>query len=95
MGRSRGPERDKDRRPKSAADVALALPAPFAPLSDNAVLIADEQRDLMACEAAIETLKVAFWAAGKALNVIRDARLYRARFETFEDYCLTRWGMQR
>ncbi|WP_141765407.1 hypothetical protein [Streptomyces malaysiensis] len=44
---------------------------------------------------AIENLKVAFWAAGKALEIIRDGRLYRAEHTSFEEYCDQRWGMSR
>lgn len=33
-----------------------------------------------------ENLK-AFWAVGKALMEIRDEKLYRIEFDTFEDYC--------
>ncbi|MFI6977405.1 hypothetical protein ACIBSV_02325 [Embleya sp. NPDC050154] len=96
MGRQRTPRTAAEpRRLRTAADMAKELPAPFRPLSDSPVLIDDEQRQLAACEAAIETLRVAFWAAGKALQIVRDARLYRTRYETFEDYCLDRWDMQR
>ncbi|WP_285710830.1 hypothetical protein, partial [Microtetraspora sp. NBRC 16547] len=35
------------------------------------------------------------WAAGKALQVIRDARLYRATHPTFEAYVGERWEMTR
>ncbi|MEU0939942.1 hypothetical protein [Embleya sp. NPDC005971] len=96
MGRQRTPRTAAEpRRLRTAADMAKELPAPFRPLSDSPVLIDDEQRQLAACEAAIETLRVAFWAAGKALQIVRDARLYRTRYESFEDYCLDRWDMQR
>ncbi|MGC0419807.1 hypothetical protein [Embleya sp. AB8] len=96
MGRQRTPRvAAEPRRLRTAADMAKELPAPFRPLSDSPVLIDDEQRQLAACEAAIETLRVAFWAAGKALQIVRDARLYRTRYESFEDYCLDRWDMQR
>jgi hypothetical protein len=83
------------RKEPDASDVPLALPAPYEALSDSEVLIEVERRDLAACEAAIDGLRVAFWAAGKALQVIRDARLYRAEYPTFEDYCEDRWQMQR
>lgn len=33
-----------------------------------------------------------FVAVGDALIEIRDSRLYRETFETFEDYCRERWG---
>ncbi|MFC5076259.1 hypothetical protein ACFPN0_32790 [Kitasatospora cinereorecta] len=48
---------------------------------------------LVKCESAIENLRFAFWAAGKALQVVRDARLYRAQFETFEEYTQARWDI--
>ncbi|MFE2314162.1 hypothetical protein ACFXC8_13365 [Streptomyces sp. NPDC059441] len=48
---------------------------------------------LLKCESAIENLRFAFWAAGKALQVVRDARLYRAQFETFEEYTQTKWDI--
>ncbi|MFI0901854.1 hypothetical protein [Streptomyces sp. NPDC020983] len=48
---------------------------------------------LLKCESAIENLRFAFWAAGKALQVVRDARLYREHFETFEEYTQTRWDI--
>src|SRR5438309_439896 len=54
-----------------------------------------EQADLATCEAALDNLRVAFWAAGKALQVIRDARLYRDTHATFEDYVEQRWDMAR
>jgi len=46
-------------------------------------------------EAALDNLRIAFWAAGKALQVIRDARLYRETHPTFEDYVEQRWDMSR
>ena len=33
--------------------------------------------------------------AGRALMEIRDERLYREQYATFEDYCQQRWGMSR
>ncbi|MGI5488869.1 hypothetical protein [Microtetraspora malaysiensis] len=55
----------------------------------------DERRDLETCEAALDHLRLAFWIAGHALQVIRDARLYRATHATFEDYCEDRWEISR
>jgi hypothetical protein len=71
------------------------VPDPREPLSDGEDLLPQEQADLAACEVAIDTLRLAFWAAGKALQVIRDARLYRSTHPTFEAYCEDRWQMQR
>lgn len=36
-----------------------------------------------------------FVEVGAALLAIRDGRLYRAEFGTFEDYCQERWGIKR
>ena len=47
------------------------------------------------CEAAVDNLRRAFWLAGKALNVIRDARLYRDSDATFEAYVERRWDISR
>jgi hypothetical protein len=43
-------------------------------------------------EARIKPRLVAFFEVGEALLEIRDRRLYRQGFTTFEDYCRTRWG---
>ena len=62
------------------------MPDPYTATTDGQ-LSNREQADLATCEAALDSLRVAFWAAGKALQVIRDARLYRDTHATFEDYC--------
>jgi hypothetical protein len=71
-----------------------ALPEPYTAATDGQ-LTTREQTDLATCEAALDNLRVAFWAAGKALQVIRDARLYRETHATFEDYVEQRWDMSR
>ncbi|MEU6721592.1 hypothetical protein ABZ897_60000 [Nonomuraea sp. NPDC046802] len=76
-------------------EMAKALPVPYDALGDSPNLIDVERDDLAACEAAIHNLRIAYWAAGKALQVIRDARLYRADYPTFEEYCEQRWDMSR
>lgn len=79
----------------SAPIGAAALPEPYQ-AADTDTLNDREQADLVACEAAIDTLRMAFWAAGKALQVIRDGRLYRATTHTtFEEYVEGRWQMSR
>ncbi|MCM2424292.1 hypothetical protein [Streptomyces sp. RKAG293] len=84
------------RRPESATDVALKLPTPpQRPIADTPVLIGEEQEVFARCEAAIETLKWAFWAAGKALQIVRDGRLYRGTHKTFDAYLEDRWDMSR
>jgi hypothetical protein len=82
-------------RPQGPEAVPLSLPAPYEALNDSPNLIDTEREDLSACEAAIDGLRIAFWAAGKALQVIRDGRLYRAEYPTFEAYCTGRWQMHR
>ncbi|MFD7995564.1 nucleotide exchange factor GrpE [Streptomyces mexicanus] len=79
----------------TAVDMAKGLPHLFKPISDSPTLIGEEQDSLAQCEAAVETLKGAFWAAGKALQIIRDARLYRQDYKSFDDYCWDRWDMNR
>ncbi len=70
------------------------VPGPYEAVGDGE-LSPRERGDLATCEAALDNLRVAFWAAGKALQVIRDARLYRATHATFEDYVEERWDMSR
>lgn len=53
------------------------------------------ERRLAEAEAAIERGLSTFWEVGEALMRIRDERLYRADFSTFEDYCQSRWNMTR
>ncbi|MGH3198277.1 MAG: hypothetical protein ACRDOH_13510 [Streptosporangiaceae bacterium] len=71
-----------------------SMPNPYTTAADGQ-LSEREHADLATCEAALENLRVAFWAAGKALQVIRDARLYRDTHATFEDYLAERWDMSR
>lgn len=84
-------------RPDNAIELARALGdsarLPTRQLTDTPALIAQEQDMLLKCESAIENLRFAFWAAGKALQVVRDARLYREDFGTFEEYTQTRWDI--
>lgn len=43
-------------------------------------------------ESVIERGQQTFIEVGVALAEIRDSKLYRERFATFEDYCKDRWG---
>jgi hypothetical protein len=81
--------------PSPVAAVPAAVPAPYAAADGAGELTARERADLAACEGALDHLRVAFAAAGKALQVIRDARLYRDAHPTFEDYVGQRWDMSR
>ena len=57
-------------------------------------LMAEKQR-LEVLESVIDAGMQTFVHVGNALLEIRDARLYRQEFGTFEDYCRERWGFKR
>jgi hypothetical protein len=61
------------------ADPRLAQPAIAEPVT------------LAECEAVIARGIATFLEVGQALLRIRDERLYRPRFDTFEAYCRERW----
>jgi hypothetical protein len=52
-----------------------------------------ETRELAECEAVIQRGLATFIEVGSALLKIRDDRLYREKFATFEHYCRERWKM--
>lgn len=54
-----------------------------------------EQSRLEACEQVIERGLATFVDVGTALLEVRDSRLYRAEFATFEAYCAERWGLKQ
>ena len=65
-------------------------------VDERAVALAPaEQVELAALEATIEQNLAAFVAVGTALLTIRDKRLYRRDYHTFEAYCGERWGLKR
>ena len=49
-----------------------------------------ETLELRRLEARVEIGLKAFWEIGQALSQIRDKRLYRENYKTFEEYCITR-----
>lgn len=57
--------------------------------------LAEPDAALVECEAVIERGLKSFVEVGQALARIRDERLYKAEFTTFEEYCRTRWGFNR
>lgn len=59
------------------------------------LLTTREQRDLERAERTIARGLRSFLAVGTALMEIRDKRLYRDHFKTFEEYCLRRWDFSR
>jgi len=54
-----------------------------------------EQTELAQYEATIERGIGTFMEVGTALLAIREGRLYRDQYGTFEDYCRERWGFHR
>lgn len=90
-----GRERTARPGPAGPEAQALAVPGPYEPLTATSNLIEREREDLEKCEAAIDALRIAFWSAGKALDTIRTARLYRSKYETFDGYLEDRWQMTR
>lgn len=64
-----------------------------ATVTDNAStpLVIAERTRLGECEVVVERGLATFVEVGQALLEIRDSRLYREDFKTFEDYCRERW----
>lgn len=54
-----------------------------------------EEADLAVCEADIGCGLQSFIEVGRALQKIRDERLYRSKHPTFADYCFVRWNIGR
>jgi hypothetical protein len=54
-----------------------------------------ESRRLLSLEEKIKHGFGHFIEVGEALVEIRDSRLYRLEFKTFEDYCRDKWHMSR
>ena len=57
------------------------------------VLSIDERNELERCEIVIKQGLETFIEVGQALLTIREKRLYRLEFGTFEDYCRGKWGI--
>lgn len=55
----------------------------------------DEESDRLLLERKIEKALKAFYEAGLALREIRDRRLYRDVYQTFEEYCRERFNLSR
>lgn len=62
---------------------------------ENNLLSIDEKKEFDRCELVIKQGLETFIEVGQALLKIREKRLYRLEFSTFEDYCRHRWGMAR
>ncbi len=55
----------------------------------------EEQDELSDLESTIAKNLFSFYEAGRALLRIRDGRLYRAQYHSFDAYCRQRWEMGR
>lgn len=54
-----------------------------------------DQARLAKLEVKIKNTIGSFVACGTALAEIRDSKLYQGKYKTFDEYCSTRWGLQR
>ena len=62
-------------------------------MNTTSALTTKESARLIELERTIKSTSGAFVACGKALAEIRDSKLYRVRFRTFEAYCESKWKM--
>ncbi|MEY9968549.1 hypothetical protein ABIA33_006633 [Streptacidiphilus sp. MAP12-16] len=79
-------------RPADLVITSEMVPAP-AVTGASGPLSEVEQHELGLCEQAVANLTTATWLAGKALQAIRDAKLYRHTHTRFEDYVTERWDI--
>jgi hypothetical protein len=67
--------------------------------TDNAIqpsILSDEERKLFAeHQRFITQARFSGPEASKRLAEIRDRKLYRERFRTFEGFCRTRWNLSK
>ena len=68
----------------------IGIPAGLPP-----ALTARERRDLEKAERKIAIGLKSFLEVGLALKEIRDNRLYRQNYRTFEEYVVARWEFSR
>ncbi|MFA5706797.1 MAG: hypothetical protein WDA41_10620 [Candidatus Neomarinimicrobiota bacterium] len=62
---------------------------------ENTSLTTTETKSFAQCEQVIAKGMHTFVEVGNALLTIRDGRLYRDKYATFEAYCVERWEMKR
>ena len=79
-------------RPADLVITADMIPDPLT-VDASGDLTNTEIHDLGVCERAVDHLATARWLAGKALQSIRDRKLYRHTHPTFEEYVQDRWDM--
>jgi hypothetical protein len=64
-------------------------------LASPSSMTASEKSEFRLCEQVISRHKQALIETADALRTIRDKRLYRDEFKTFENYCQERWGFNK
>lgn len=79
--------------PRDAETSGGVAPKEGVSVQDNLTTISPLANTLEQLETVIERGLNTFVEVGQALMDIRDGRLYRQGFATFEDYCRERWGM--
>ena len=62
---------------------------------NNELITLDERSRLYQLEETIRQGLNTFVDVGNALLEIRDKRLYRQEYSTFEEYCREQWGMKQ
>lgn len=63
--------------------------------SEVAIVPAEQPDELTRLETVIERGFKTFIEVGEALATIREKKLYKLRYATFEDYCTVRWKFTR
>lgn len=63
--------------------------------TDRGSLSAAEARDLARLECDVQSGLTEFRRAGLALAEIRERKLHREEYATFDDYCRERWGLSK
>lgn len=66
-----------------------------APLPTTEPISLDESMRLIELEKVVKAGKTTFFDVGNALAEIRDKRLYKADFTSFDEYCVEKWGFKR
>jgi hypothetical protein len=67
--------------------------APLDTIADSIGLTSAEKSRLTELEGVVERTLDGFLECGRALAEIRNKRLYRQDFATWEDYCTRKWGL--
>jgi hypothetical protein len=98
MGLSESTLRDKEKCRNAIVPIATTKPQGaiiVEDLSTTSSLSMHEQSTLETYERTIEAGLKTFLEVGNALLAIRDGKLYRATYATFEAYCQQRWELKQ